>query len=165
MASKIKVTRQKVEMLEKQGPETPLLDLSDAAVKALIRSAKKRGYVTHVQINALLSSEEVKSEQIEDILAKFSAMGVNVVETEEAEPENEGAREEPDDEEKSEGQLVEVKPKLPAKSGAKDPAERTILATTRSPRRLLPLPLASRGHDAAAQRCSAMYFMGGRHGP
>ena len=42
MASKIKVTRQKVEMLEKEGPETPLLDLSDAAVKALIRSAKKR---------------------------------------------------------------------------------------------------------------------------
>src|SRR4029077_3160283 len=49
MASKIKVTRQKVEMLEKEGPETPLLDLSDAAVKALIRSAKKRAYVTHDQ--------------------------------------------------------------------------------------------------------------------
>ena len=33
--------------------------------------------------------------------------------------------EEPDDEEESEGELVEVQPKLPAKSGAKDPAERT----------------------------------------
>ena len=80
MASKTKVTPQKEEMLEKEGPETPpgspLLDLSDAAVKKLIRSAKKRGYVTHDQINALLSSEEVKSEQIEDILAKFSEMGV-----------------------------------------------------------------------------------------
>ena len=42
MTSKIKVTRQKVEMLEKEGPETPLLDLSDAAVKTLIRTAKKR---------------------------------------------------------------------------------------------------------------------------
>src|SRR5450759_3682314 len=89
MASKIKVTPQKEEMLEKGGPETPLLDLSDAAVKELIRSAKKRGYVTHDQITALLSSEEVKSEQIEDILAMFSEMGVNVVETEEAEPEDE----------------------------------------------------------------------------
>ena len=69
----------------------PLLDLSDAAVKKLIRSAKKRGYVTHDQINALLSSEEAKSEQIEDILANFSEMGVNVVETEEAEPEEEVA--------------------------------------------------------------------------
>ena len=68
MASKTKVTPQKEEMLAKEGPETPpdspLLDLSDAAVKKLIRSAKKRGYVTHDQINALLSSEEVKSEQI-----------------------------------------------------------------------------------------------------
>ena len=53
-------------MLEKEGPETPLLDRSDAAIKELIRSAKKRGYVTHDQINAFLSSDEVKSEQIED---------------------------------------------------------------------------------------------------
>ena len=76
MANKTKVTPQKEEMPEKEGRETPpgspLLDLSDAAVKKLIRSAKKRGYVTHDQINALLSSEEVKSEQIDDILAKFS---------------------------------------------------------------------------------------------
>jgi len=53
-------------MLEKEGPVTPpdspLLDLSDVAVKELIRGAKKRGYVNHKQINALLSSEEVKSE-------------------------------------------------------------------------------------------------------
>src|SRR5215471_5909322 len=126
MASKTKVTPQKEEVPEKEGadtlPDCPLLDLSDAAVKTLIRNAKKRGYVTHDQINALLSSEQVKHEQIENILANFSEMGVNVVETEEAESENDGAREEPDDEEESEGQLVEVKPKLPAKSGPKDPA-------------------------------------------
>ena len=156
MASKIKVTRQKVEMLEKEGPETPLLDLSDAAVKALIRSAKKRGYVTHDQINALLSSEEVKSEQIEDILAKFSEMGVNVIETEEAEPENEGAREEPDDEEESEGELVEVKPKLPAKSGAKDPAERTGDPVRMYLREMSSVDLLSReGEIAIAKRIEA----------
>src|ERR1039457_6789707 len=112
MASKTNATPQKEEVPKQEGPETPsdspLLDLSDAAVKKLIRSAKKRGYVTHDQISALLSSEEVKSEQIEDILAIFSEMGVNLVETEEAEPEDEGAREEPDDEEGSEGELVEV---------------------------------------------------------
>ena len=156
MAGKIKVTRQKVEMLEKEGPETPLLDLSEAAVKALIRSAKKRGYVTHDQINALLSSEEVKSEQIEDILAKFSEMGVNVVETEEAEPENEGAREEPDDEEESEGKLVEVKPKLPAKSGAKDPAERTGDPVRMYLREMSSVDLLSReGEIAIAKRIEA----------
>ena len=125
MASKTNATPQKEEVPKKEGPETPpdspLLDLSDAAVKKLIRSAKKRGYVTHDQINALLSSEEVKSEQIEDILAMFSEMGVNVVETEEAEPEDEGAREEPEEEPESErGELVEVQQyKVPAKAATK----------------------------------------------
>jgi RNA polymerase primary sigma factor len=134
MASKIKVTRQKVEMLEKEGPETPLLDLSDAAVKALIRSAKKRGYVTHDQINALPSSDE----------------------TEEAEPENERAREEPDDEEESEGELVEVKPKLPAKSGAKDPAERTGDPVRMYLREMSSVDLLSRdGEIAIAKRIEA----------
>ena len=156
MASKVKVTRPKVEMLEKEGPETPLLDLCDAAVKTLIRTAKKRGYVTHDQINTLLSSEEVKSEQIEDILAKFSEMGVNVVETEKAEPENEGAREEPDDEEESEGQLVEVKPKLPVKSGAKDPAERTDDPVRMYLREMSSVDLLSReGEIAIAKRIEA----------
>ena len=86
MAIKTKVTPQKEEMLEKEGPKTPsdspLLDLSNAAVRALIRTAKKRGYVTHDQITSL--AKEVNSEQIEDVLAMFSEMGVNVVETEEA---------------------------------------------------------------------------------
>src|SRR5438034_1501084 len=130
MASKTEETPPKEEMLEKEGPETlpdrPLLDLSDAAVKKLIRSAKKRGYVTHDQINALLSSEEVNSEQIEDILAMFSEMGVNVVETLEAKPEDEGAREEPEEEPESEhGELVEVQHKVPAKAATKEPSERT----------------------------------------
>jgi RNA polymerase primary sigma factor len=73
------VTPQKEEVPEKDGsetlPDSPLLDLSDAAVKKLIRSAKKRGYVTHDQINSVLPSEEVNSEQIEDVLAMFSEMG------------------------------------------------------------------------------------------
>jgi RNA polymerase primary sigma factor len=72
------VTPQKEKVPEKEGPETPpdspLLDLSDAAIKKLVRSAKKRGYVTHDQINSL--SKEVNSEQIEDVLAMFSEMGI-----------------------------------------------------------------------------------------
>jgi RNA polymerase primary sigma factor len=156
MASKINVTPQKEEMLEKEGPETPLLDLSDAAVKEVIRSAKKRGYVTHDQINALLSSEEVKSEQIEDILAMFSEMGVNVVETEEAEPEDEGAREEPDEEEESEGELVEVKPKLPAKTEAKEPSARTDDPVRMYLREMGTVELLSReGEIAIAKRIEA----------
>src|SRR5271169_3434525 len=156
MASKIKVTPQKEEMLEKEGPETPLLDLSDAAVKELIRSAKKRGYVTHDQISALLSSEEVKSEQIEGILAMFSEMGVNVVETEEAEPEDEGAREEPDDEEESESELVEVKPKLPTKTEPKELSERTADPVRMYMREMGTAELLSReGEIAIAKRIEA----------
>ncbi len=131
MASKIKVRPQKEEMPEKEGPEAlpdrPVLDLSEAAVRELIRGAKKRGYVTHGQINALLSSEEVKSEQMEDILAKFSEMGVNVVDTIEAEPGEEAASsEEPEEETESENELVEIQQRpVPAKSGTREPAQRT----------------------------------------
>src|SRR5207244_2587126 len=60
-------------VLEKEAPETapdgPLLDLSDAAVKKLTHSAKKRGYVTHDQINSVLPPEEVNSQEIVDVLA------------------------------------------------------------------------------------------------
>jgi len=46
-------------------PDTslPLLDLSDAAVKKMIKAAKKRGYVTHDELNAVLPSEEVSSDK------------------------------------------------------------------------------------------------------
>src|SRR3954453_7023528 len=89
MVSKIKTLPQQAKegALKKEDRETvadsPLAGLSDAAVQ-LIRSAEKRGYVTHDQINSVLPSEEVNSKQIEDVLAVFSGMGVNVVETEEA---------------------------------------------------------------------------------
>src|SRR4051812_6658728 len=137
MASKTKTTvalkekeEVKPETPEKETPDTPdaplpLLDLSDAAVKKLIRNAKKRGYVTVDQINAVMPSEEVNSEQIEDILAMFSEMGVNVVETEEAEQEEERAEEPEVEEPEPEGELVEVQPKVPAKAEAKEPTERT----------------------------------------
>lgn len=61
----------------------PLLDLSDSAVKKMVKLAKKRGYVTMDELNAVLPSEEVTSEQIEDTMAMLSDMGINVVEDEE----------------------------------------------------------------------------------
>jgi RNA polymerase primary sigma factor len=132
MASKIP---QKVEELGTEGPETstdgPLLDLSDAAVKALIRSAKMRGHVTHDQINALLASDEVNSEQIENILAMFSEIGINVIESKEARLEEEVAARQGSDEDEEDGtdgknEVAEIQPRsAPAKSGGKEPAERT----------------------------------------
>src|SRR2546421_1742174 len=161
MASKTEETPPKEEMLEKEGPETlpdrPLLDLSDAAVKKLIRSAKKRGYVTHDQINAVLSSEEVNSEQIEDVLAMFSEMGVNVVETEEPSEEGEEPREEAEEEVESEGgDLVEVQQKVPAKAETKEPIERTDDPVRMYLREMGSVELLSReGEIAIAKRIEA----------
>jgi len=129
VASKTKMTPQKEEVPENEGPETPtdspLLDLSDAAVKTLMRGAKKRGYVTHDQINSL--SKEVNSEQIEDVLAMFSDMGVNVVETEEGSEEGGEQHEEPEEEEEEgeRGEIVEMHRPAPAKLEKPEPSERT----------------------------------------
>src|ERR1700749_1676245 len=79
---------------ETQEAETPtdgpLLDLTDPGVKRFIKQAKARGYVTMDELNKVLPSEEVTSEQIEDTLAMLSEMGVNVVENEETDGEAEG---------------------------------------------------------------------------
>ena len=160
MTSKIKVTPQKDEMLEKEGRETPLLDASDAAIGGLISTAKRRGYVTHDQINALLASEELNSEQIENILAKFSEMGVNVVETHEAASEEEVmARDEPQEEADTtaENEIVQVRQQsVLAKSSAKEPAERTDDPVRMYLREMTSVELLSReGEIAIAKRIEA----------
>ena len=158
MTSNVKVTPPKGKTLEMEGTELPLLDLSEAAVKELIRSAKKRGYVTHDQINALLSSEGAKSEQIEDILEIFSEMGVDVLQTLEHEPEDGPAtREERDDETHSANGLVEVQRRpAPSKSGAKEPAERTDDPVRMYLREMGSIELLSReGEIAIAKRIEA----------
>ncbi|MFZ3352672.1 MAG: RNA polymerase sigma factor RpoD [Xanthobacteraceae bacterium] len=139
--------------------QPPLLDLSDAAVKELIRTAKQRGYVVHDQITALLASEEVNSEQIETILAKFSEMGINVVETKDARPEEDKAADDDDEEDdaESENALVEVgQQKVPAKSAAKEPAERTDDPVRMYLREMASMQLLSReGEVAIAKRIEA----------
>src|SRR6476646_6288132 len=162
MVSEIKTLPQqdKEEALEKEdretAPDSPLAGLSDAAVQ-LIRSAKKRGYVTHDQINSVLPSEGVNSKQIEDVLAMFSGMGVNVVETEEASGEGEEQREEADEEAESEsGELVEVKTKSPATTEKKEPSERTDDPVRMYLREMGSVELLSReGEIAIAKRIEA----------
>src|SRR5713101_4271899 len=162
-AVKAKPTQAKDETApEKETPETPdspLLDLSDAAVRKMIKLAKKRGYVTYENLNAVLPSEEVTSEQIEDILAMLNEMGINVVESEEAEAE-EGApeeqpREEPEEEE-TEGELVEVARTTPAKTEKAEPAERTDDPVRMYLREMGSVELLSReGEIAIAKRIEA----------
>jgi RNA polymerase primary sigma factor len=67
---------------EKEAPDGPILDLSDAAVKKMIKAAKARGFVTHEELNKVLPSEEFTSEQIEDVMSELNGMGINVVDSE-----------------------------------------------------------------------------------
>ncbi|MEZ5890512.1 MAG: RNA polymerase sigma factor region1.1 domain-containing protein [Xanthobacteraceae bacterium] len=149
-------------MPEKETPETPdaplpLLDLSDAAVRKMIRLAKKRGYVTHDQINAVLPSEEVTSDQIEDVFAMLNEMGINVVEQEETDSEETGdePREEAEEEE-SEGELIEVVRATPAKTERSEPGERTDDPVRMYLREMGSVELLSReGEIAIAKRIEA----------
>jgi RNA polymerase primary sigma factor len=65
----------------------PVLDLTDAGVRKMIARAKARGYVTYEELNEVLPSDQVSSEQIEDTMSMLSEMGINVVENEETEEE------------------------------------------------------------------------------
>jgi RNA polymerase primary sigma factor len=139
-------------------PDSPLLDLSDAAVKKLIRNAKKRGYVTHDQINSVLPSDEVNSEQIEGVLALFNEMGVNLIESEDADPEEDEQREEPEEEEEANGgsQVAEVKRSALTKVEKAPPPDRTDDPVRMYLREMGTVELLSReGEIAIAKRIEA----------
>ena len=68
-----------------QDVETTLLDVQTVAVKRLIARGKERGYITFDELNAILPPDQNSSEQIEDVMANFSEMGIQVVESEETE--------------------------------------------------------------------------------
>src|ERR1700731_1726736 len=147
----------KTEDQDKQGPETqerdsPLLDLSDQAVKKLLKTAKARGYVTYDQLNSVLPSEEVSSEQIEDTMAMLSDMGINVVETEESEETQEVA-EEPDEEE---GRALTTQAVPATTTTRTEPAERTDDPVRMYLREMGSVELLSReGEIAIAKRIEA----------
>jgi RNA polymerase primary sigma factor len=66
-----------------EGGDAPLIDLNEASVKKLIARAKRRGVITYDELNAALPQDQMTSEQIEDIMAAISEMGVNIVESDE----------------------------------------------------------------------------------
>ena len=133
--------------------DSPLLDLSDQAVKKFLKTAKARGYVTYDELNAVLPSEEVSSEQIEDTMAMLSDMGINVVEQDEGE-EGAEAAEEPADEEESRALTTQS---MPARAEAKsEPSERTDDPVRMYLREMGSVELLSReGEIAIAKRIEA----------
>src|ERR1700721_969841 len=66
-----------------QDAETTLLDGTAAGVKRVSAKGKERGYITFEELNAILPPDQNSSEQIEDVMANFSEMGIQVVEGEE----------------------------------------------------------------------------------
>jgi RNA polymerase primary sigma factor len=149
---------QKTEDQTATQPETaerdgPILDLSDQSVKRLIRTAKARGYVTYDELNSVMPSEEVTSEQIEDVMAMFSEMGVNVVEQEEEEEEGNRPAEASDEEE-----TRAVAPQnLPVRTETRsEPTERTDDPVRMYLREMGSVELLSReGEIAIAKRIEA----------
>ncbi len=132
--------------------DSPLLDLSDAAVKRMIKLAKKRGFVTYRELNAVLPSEEVNSEQIEDILAMLNEMGINVIESEEAEE----AEAEEEEEEVEGGELVEITQSKAVATQKSEPADRTDDPVRMYLREMGSVELLSReGEIAIAKRIEA----------
>src|SRR5436305_13630300 len=86
---------------------SPLLDLSDAAVKKMIKQAKKRGFVTFDQLNEVLPSDTTSPEQFEDIMSMLSDMGINVTGADDSDSE----AEQDDGDDDTENEHVEVKEK------------------------------------------------------
>ncbi|MFN5085195.1 MAG: RNA polymerase sigma factor RpoD [Novosphingobium sp.] len=66
-----------------EGGDAPLIDLNEASIKKLIARAKRRGVITVDELNEALPQDQMTSEQIEDIMAAISEMGVNIVESDE----------------------------------------------------------------------------------
>ena len=137
-------------------PDSPLLDLSDAAVKRMLKIAKKRGWVTQDELNAVLPSEEISSDQIEDMNAMLSEMGINVVESEDAEEADKESAEAADEEEAEGGELVEAARPTAVATRSSEPAERTDDPVRMYLREMGSVELLSReGEIAIAKRIEA----------
>src|SRR6187402_2257611 len=132
---------------------SPLLDLSDAAVKKMIKQAKKRGFVTFDQLNEVLPSDTTAPEQIEDIMSMLSDMGINVTEADDS-----GDEEEKDEggEDETDNELVEVTQKAVTEVKKSEPGERTDDPVRMYLREMGTVELLSReGEIAIAKRIEA----------
>ncbi len=137
------------------GNDAPLLDLNEASVKKLLARAKKRGYITYDELNEALPQDQMSSEQIEDVMAALSEMGINIIENDEpADDGAEPARAEDDEDEPEavEGDLGTA----PAVAVVKAPLDRTDDPVRMYLREMGAVELLSReGEIAIAKRIEA----------
>ncbi len=158
MATKVK-ENEEAEVERDGTSDGPLLDLSDDAVKKMIKAAKKRGYVTMDELNAVLPSEEVTSEQIEDTMAMLSDMGINVIEDEDVEEAGAAASDDDDsssDDDSEGGELAPSTGSALATAKKKEPTDRTDDPVRMYLREMGSVELLSReGEIAIAKRIEA----------
>jgi RNA polymerase primary sigma factor len=131
--------------------DAPLIDLNDASVKKLIARAKRRGVITYDELNEALPQDQMNSEQIEDIMAAISEMGVNIVENDDdaVDPEDKAAEDEAEDQDQ-----VDERPDLVSKR--KETIERTDDPVRMYLREMGAVELLSReGEIAIAKRIEA----------
>ncbi|WP_298680119.1 RNA polymerase sigma factor RpoD [uncultured Lentibacter sp.] len=129
------------------GEEESSLDMSQAAVKKMIAEAREKGYITYDQLNQVLPPDQVSSEQIEDVMSMLSEMGINIIEDEEAE-----------EEEQKQGDLVTMgqKGELTLGSGTAEKLDRTDDPVRMYLREMGSVELLSReGEIAIAKRIEA----------
>ncbi len=141
-----------------EAADGPLLDLTDGAVKRMLKIAKKRGWVTHDELNAILPSEEISSDRIEDINSMLNEMGISVVDSEDAEEAEKETPEAAPDEEEPEtgGELVEAPRSTAVATRSSEPAERTDDPVRMYLREMGSVELLSReGEIAIAKRIEA----------
>tara|TARA_Y100001934_G_scaffold224731_1_gene268938 strand:+ start:230 stop:2164 length:1935 start_codon:yes stop_codon:yes gene_type:complete len=68
--------------VEDKNQEDSLIDMSNAAVKKLLKNAKSEGFVNYKDINKVVNAEKYTSEQIEDLMSLISEMGISIIEGE-----------------------------------------------------------------------------------
>src|SRR5262245_58652744 len=145
-----KTTTEEQAAEKEEAPEGPILDLSDAAVKKMIKAAKTRGFVTHEELNKVLPSDEFDSEAIENVMAQLNEMGINVVDNEE---EGEAAE---DETAKTSAVAVREEAAKPAVTNTREDADRTDDPVRMYLREMGSVELLSReGEIAIAKRIEA----------
>ncbi len=148
--------KEEVETEREGATDGPLLDLSDDAVKKMIKAAKKRGYVTLDELNAVLPSEETDPDRIEDINAMLSDMGINVVEDDDQGEEPEATDSNADAEEDANELAEQTGTAVAATTTKKEPTDRTDDPVRMYLREMGSVELLSReGEIAIAKRIEA----------
>ncbi|WP_439534830.1 RNA polymerase sigma factor region1.1 domain-containing protein, partial [Polymorphobacter sp.] len=132
--------------------DAPLLDLNDASIKKMVTRAKKRGYITYDELNEALPQDQMSSEQIEDVMAQLSEMGINIIENDEAAEDGETAAAQEDEPEPADGELGPS----PVATVTKAPLDRTDDPVRMYLREMGAVELLSReGEIAIAKRIEA----------